>query len=320
MSARHKRRISPGDTSATREFAELAGQGRSSITAHARLRRLIEVGYGLGMTSGDTVRLAVETLRALDQHGQFRPAVEDTLGAFDAGRLVTEVREPMNLYVDRSAVSALAVAVCETCRPNINPRDSNAEPTSIEIEPVPLHSDDGGGHVEREWPHSDTDLTSIHLEHASHWPERTLDGFPQITLKVRVWWPGLSEWEEATLTASVSQSLSFTGENFTLLIEQEGDSRPARTNAVWLLRRDDLGEELPVYELRASTWEVGDDEALQYRFFVATSSPWWEELHDYLAARWISQGKSPTGPEDFDSVTLGGDQPPVRPSMHIVGS
>lgn len=317
MGARHKRYIAPGDTSATRDFAELAFPGRGSITVYARLRPLIDVGDRLGMTSGDVVRLAIETLRALDQHGEFGPATEDVLEAFDRGRLMTEVREPMNLYLDRSAVSALAVAVCEACRPSIPVRESNAEPARTEAEPVPAGSGVIGGDVGRAWPVGEIDLTSVQLQHAAHWPERTTGGYPQITLDVRVWWPGLPEWEQATLTAFVSQSLAFTGENFTLLIEQEGDSQPARTNAVWLLKRDDLDGDLAVYELRASTWEIGDDDALQYRFLLATSSPWCEELHDYLATRWISQGKSPTGPDDFDSVSLGGDHPPVA-ATHIV--
>ncbi len=40
--------------------------GRNSLPVQARLRRLIEVGLSLGMTAGDTARLASETLRALD--------------------------------------------------------------------------------------------------------------------------------------------------------------------------------------------------------------------------------------------------------------
>jgi len=318
MGTRHKRHIVSGDTSAAREFAELACPGRSSITVHVRLRRLIDVGDRLGMTSGDTVRLATETLRALDRHGELGPAIEDVLEAFDGGRVVTEVREPMNLYLDRSTVSALAVAVCETCRPEIRVRESDPEQSNTETEPAPAPSGDAKGDVGREWPPVGSDPAPVQFQDATLWPERTSDGFPRMTLDVRVWWPGLSEWERATLTAYVSQSLAFTGENFTLLIEQEGDSKPARTNAVWLLKRDDLREELPVYELRASTWEVGDGDALQYRFLVASSSPWCEELHDYLATRWISRGQSPTGPAEFDSVTLGGDHPPVRSSLHIV--
>jgi hypothetical protein len=274
------------------------------------MRRLIDEGDRLGMTSGDTVRLTTETLRALDVRGDLQPAIEDVVEAFDEGRLLTEVREPMNLYLDRSAVSALAVVVCEACRPDIGVRESNSEPSNTG-EPVPTATPDES-ELGRERLDGETGVPPVQLEHLAHWPERTRGGFPQITLDVEVWWPGLPEWEQATLTAQVSQSLAFSGENLTLLIEQEGDVEPARTNSVWLLERGDLGEDVPVYELRASTWNVGDDDAHRYRFLVASSSPWCEELRDYLATRWISHGKSPSGPDEFDSAQLGGDHPPVR--------
>ncbi len=281
------------------------------------MRRLSEVGDRLGMTSGDTVRLATETLRTLDERGDLQPAIEDVVEAFDEGRLLTEVREPMNLYLDRTAVSALAVAVCEACRPNIAVRESNPEPSDTE-ESVPAATSDESG-VGRERPDGETGVPPVQLEHLAHWPERTRDGFPQITLDVRVWWPGLPEWEQATLTAHVSQSLAFSGENFTLLIEQEGDVEPGRTNSIWLLERGDLEEDVPVYELRASTWNVGDDDAHRYRFLFTSSSPWCEELRDYLATRWIRQGESPTGPDEFDSTNLGGDHPPFRPFAKLAG-
>jgi hypothetical protein len=258
------------------------------------------------MTSGDTVRLATETLRALDERGDLQPAIEDVVEAFDEGRLLTEVREPMNLYLDRTAV-----------RPNIAVRESNPEPSNTE-ESVPAATSDESD-VGRERPDGEAGVPPVQLQHLAHWPERTRDGFPQITLDVRVWWPGLAEWEQATLTAHVSQSLAFSGENFTLLIEQEGDVEPGRTNSVWLLERGDLEEDVPVYELRASTWNVGDDDAHRYRFLFASSSPWCEELRDYLATRWISNGKSPSGPDEFDSATLGGDHPPVRPFAELPG-
>ncbi len=310
MGARHKRRTTPRDATAMREFAELAFPGRGSFTAQARLHRLLDIGDRLGMTSGDTVRLGTETLYALDAHGELEPAIYDVLEAFDAGRLITEVREPMNLYLDRPAVSALAVAVCQTCRPGIAMAESATEARAPEY-PAAAAAE-ARGDVEPVRPSQEGDPGPVQHGAAALWPERNRDGFPQMTLDVTVWWPGLPDWEPATLTASVSQSLAFSGENFTLLIEQAGDAEPARTNAVWLLKREDLAEDLPVYELRASTWEGGDD-AHQYRFLVASSSPWCAELHDYLATRWVSKGQSPTGPEQFDAVILGGDHPAVRP-------
>ena len=311
MGVRSRHGTAAGDTAVMREFAELAYPGRKSLTVQARLRRLIDTGGRLGMTSGDTARLATDTLRALDAHGEFHPAITEVLEAFDAGRLRTEVREPMNLYLDRSAVSALAVTVCETCRPGIAIVEPTAEPTEAVPPAAPAAPSDEPGKRPAS-PGHEVEVTAIHRQLGALWPERNKDGFPQMTLHVMVWWPGLPNWEPATLTAMVSQSLAFSGDNFTLLIEQEGDTEPARTHAVWLLRRDDLGEEIPVFELRASTWEMGDD-AHQYRFLVASSASWCHELHDFLATRWISKGLSPTGPEAFDANPLGGDQPPVGP-------
>ncbi len=287
-----------------RDFAELTRTGRSSIPVQARLRRLLEVGDSLGLTSGDTLRVAVETLRALDQRGELQPAINDVLESLEAGRLRTEFREPMNLYVDQSAVSAMAVAVCDICRPNIaldgSESDSPADPAvpvTVGAEPRP--------------PLGQPSPSASEIEEALPWPEQNRDGFPQMTLDVRVWWPGLSEWEKATLTAYVSKSLAFTTENFTMLIEQNGDEKPARANAVWLLKRTDLDVGLPVYELRGSAWEIGD-EPHHFRFLVATDSPWCEELREYLATRWVTMGKSPTGPEEFDAEPLGADHPPLH--------
>lgn len=293
-----------------REFIALASQGRSPIPAQVRLRRLLDAGDRLGLTAGDAVRLAVETLRALDLHGEFQPAIRDVLGSFDSGRLTTEFREPMNLYLERSAVVAVATVVCETCRPNVTLQGPDADPSAAESPKPP-----GAIRAAREWPVDPRDRTSSPAD-VAHWPERTVDGFPQITIDARIWWPGLPGWDRVKLTAYVSKSLAFAGGNFNLLIEQDGDSKPARANAVWLLRRNDVNEDLPVYELRASTWDIGSD-AHNYRFLIASSSPWCGELEEYLTARWISAGKSPRGPTEFDAEPLGGrfggDHPPIRP-------
>lgn len=289
-----------------REFAELANPGRHTLLTQTRLRRLIDLGNRLGMTPGDAARLSTETLRALDTHGQLKLALAEVLEAFDSGRLRTEFREPMSLYLDRSTVTALSVAVCEECRPSIAEAARTVELAESELPPVMV----APGEREPPSPATDLEVTASQRQMGELWPERTTDGFPQMTLHVMVWWPGLSAWEPATLTAIVSQSLAFTGDNFTLLIEQNGDPKPAQTHAVWMLQRDDLREEMPLFELRASTWEMGND-PYHYRFLVASSSSWCHELHDYLATRWISKGLSPTGPEAFDAERLGGDQPPV---------
>jgi hypothetical protein len=55
------------------------------------------------------------------------------------------------------------------------------------------------------------------------------------------------------------------------------------------------------------------DAAHEYRFLVASPSPWCHELHDFLATRWINKGLRPTGPEAFDAEPFGGDQPQVGP-------
>lgn len=311
MGVRYRRGTAVGDTAVMRELAELAFPGRLTMPIQARLRRLIDLGDRLGMTPGDAARLSSETLRALDTHGQLQPAIDEVLEAFDTGRLRTEVREPMNLYLDRSAVTALAVAVCETCRPTVAEAEFTAEPLDLKPEQTPVAPVNGS----REKPPSRAAgiaVTASERQMGALWPERTRDGSPQMTLQVMVWWPGLSSWEPATLTAIVSQSLAFSGDNFTLLIEQEGDPEPARTHAVWMVKRDDLHEEMPVYELRASTWEMGDA-AHEYRFLVASSSSWCHELHEYLATRWINKGLSPAGPVAFDTESFGGDQPPVGP-------
>ncbi|MBT8194754.1 MAG: hypothetical protein HKO63_10605 [Acidimicrobiia bacterium] len=311
MDVRYRRGTAAGDTAAMREFSQLAYPGRNSLPVQARLRRLIEVGVGLSMTAGDTARLASATLRALDEYGELAPAIVEVLEAFEAGDLRTEFREPMNLYLEGSAVATLAVAVCETCRPAI----ANTQPTGNPPDPVPVSPAD----VAEPSHQAKAGVSATEQQLGAQWPERTRDGFPQITLHVMVWWPGLLEWEAATLTAVVSPSLAFSGDNFTLHIEQEGDAEPARTRAVWMLRRDDLREELPVYELRASTWEMGD-EPHEFRFLVASPSEWCSELHSYLATRWINKGLSPTGPKAFDSEAFGGDQPPVGPSISRPGS
>jgi len=307
MGVRLRRGVTAVEGSPLRELADLAFPGRGGIGVNARVRRLTDIGERLGMTTGDTVLLATETLRALDLHGELQPAIDDVFRQFDAGRLLTKVREPMNRYLDRTVVSALAVAVCEQCRPGIPVRAPVPENSKVR----PVDTVDDAPKVVRE-ARRQTDQDSMFLQQAADWPEYTLDGFPQITLNVLVWWPGLAEWEPATLTARVSQSLAFTGETFTLLIEQPGDPGPARTNAAWLLRRPDLGDGIPLFELRASTWEMVDDEAHEYRFLVASSSPWCSELHDFLAARWATRGRSPRGPEAFDAVAFGDAAPPLR--------
>ena len=155
------------------------------------------------------------------------------------------------------------------------------------------------------------DTRSPLMRSAGLWPERNTEGFPQMTLDVDVWWPGLPDWESATITASVTPSLAFSEENFSLLIEQDGDPEPARVQAVWLLKREDLKEDIPVYELRGSTWEGGHD-VHQFRFLVATSSLWCQELHDFLTTRWVSKAQSPTGPDQFDSKPFGGGRPHLQ--------
>jgi hypothetical protein len=311
MDVRYRRGTAAGDTAAMREFSQLAYPGRNSLPVQARLRRLIEVGVGLSMTAGDTARLASATLRALDTHRELAPAIAEVLEAFDDGDLRTEFREPMNLYLENSAVATLAVAVCETCRPAI----AKAQPTGDPPEPVPV-SPAGDAKPSRQ---AKAGVSATDQQLGKLWPERTRDGFPQMTLHVLVWWPGLPEWEPATLTAVVSPSLAFSGDNFTLLIEQDGDAKPARARAVWMLRRDDLREDMPVFELRASSWDIGN-EAHEYRFLVASPSEWCAELHSYLATRWITKGLSPTGPKAFDSEAFGGDQPPVGPLVPRPGS
>ncbi|NNC92082.1 MAG: hypothetical protein HKN80_06285 [Acidimicrobiia bacterium] len=311
MGVRYRRGISLNDSAAMREFAEQAYPGRHTLPIQVRLRRLIDLGSRLEMTPGDAARVSTETLRALDAHNELEPALADVLASFDSGRLRTEFREPMNQYLDRSAVTALSVAVCEECRPAIAEAARTAEvaaPERVEVIAAP----DG---PEAPPPAEEIDVRASQQSGES-WPERTRDGFPKVTLQVMVWWPGLPAWEPATLTARISPSLAFTGDNFTLSIEQEGDPEPAESHAVWMVQRPDLREKMPVFELRASTWEVGS-EPHEYRFLVASSSPWCHELHDYLATRWISKGLSPTGPQVFDAERLGGNQPRLGPFVTL---
>lgn len=286
------------------EFAELAFPARGSASINARLRHLIEAGERLGMTAGDTVRLGTATLKALDAHGELQPAIADVLEDFHAGSLTTEFREPMHLYVEESAVAALAVTLTEQCRPAIEleapaPPD---DPTPV----TPAETPNGQATASRD---RRSDAASFGT--AALWPEQDAEGFPQMTLDVHAWWPGLPDWEPATLTASVTPSLAFADENFTLLIQQDGDARPARVQAVWLVKRADLEEPMPVFELRGSIWEGGDD-AHRFRFLVASSSLWLQELHEFLATRWVSKGQSPTGPEQFDALPMGNGRPPLR--------
>lgn len=296
MGVRFRRDAGALDEEALKRLAELAYRGRSLSIGSSRVRKLLEAGERLGMTAGDTVVLATETLREVDARGQFVPAMAAVLESFDSGRLVTGIREPLNLYLSRSDVAALAVITCEQCRPSIPVRPADPEPVED------AHADAVGvtpiGQPTR-FPSSEATSATVQIDGAERWPERTAEGYPQLTLDVLSWWPGLDAWEPMTLTASVTQSLAFTGDNFNLLIEQPGDQEPAKTHAVWLVARNDLSVEVPVFELRGSTWEVGDDDAHRFRFLVATSSPWFEELHDYLATRWISRGRPPTGPEEF---------------------
>jgi len=307
MAVRSKGRGSAASSSsAMHELAELAFPERGSASVNARLKQLIGFGERLGMTAGDTTRLAIASLQALDQHGQLQPAIDDVLERFNAGTITTEFREPMNLYLDRSAVAALAVWLCERCRPAIeveaSPRfDGSMADTNGAPEAQPLTATPG------------VDAGSAVMTSAARWPERDEEGFPQMTLSVDVWWPGLHDWEPATITASITPSLAFADENFTLLIHQDGDSQPARVQSVWLVMRDELPEPIPVYELRGSTWD-GDDDAHRFNFLVVSTSSWLPELHDFLATRWASKGLSPTGPEQFAWPRLGAARPPLRAS------
>lgn len=316
MGVRYRRGLDAVDDGALRELAQIAYRGRSLTIGSARVRKLLKEGERLGMTVGDTITLANATLTAIDTVGQFEPAMQAVLDAFDAGEITTEMREPLNHYLDRPAVAALAVFTHEQCRPGVPiavadqsnevdhtaGRDPLDQPgragRDVADEPVRTGSRIRGSNSYRDEPAGSP--ARIQLDGAAHWPERTVDGFPRITLDVLAWWPGLARWEPLTLVASVTQSLAFSGDNFSLLISQPGDERPERTNAAWLVRREDVSFAIPVFELRASTWEIGDDDAHHYRFLIASSSDWCRELHDYLATRWISHGQNPNGPPDFD--------------------
>jgi len=288
------------------ELAELAFPARGSASVKARLRQLIGFGEGLGMTAGDTTRLAITSLQALDRHGQLQPAIDDVLERFNAGTIVTEFREPMNLYLDKSAVAALAVWLCETCRPAIvmeaTPRPDHAMAAPEEAratKPLTTAPELGAG--------------SAVMRKAAAWPEKDGEGFPHMTLEVQVWWPGLHDWEPATIAASLTPSLAFADENFTLFIQQDGDAQPARMQTVWLVMREDLPEATPVYELRGSVWD-GADDAHRFSFLLTSASPWLAELHDFLATRWVNKGQNPTGPDQFQWPRMGAARPQLRVS------
>ena len=56
---------------------------------------------------------------------------------------------------------------------------------------------------------------------AGHWPERNQSGFPQVTLEAWLWWPEIDDWENATLTATVTPATSDGQiETFHLAIEK----------------------------------------------------------------------------------------------------
>ena len=295
MGVRFRRDTAVFDEEALKRLAYLAYRGRSLTIGSARVRRLLQTGGRLGLTTSDSVTLATETLREIDELGEFAPAMEAVLDSFDSGRLQTGIREPLNQYVDRSAVAALAVAACEQCRPDIPVRTA----TEPEPAPAPAAVPVEAAAVRR--PSTEgSSSASVQIDNADHWPERTPDGFPQMTLDLVAWWPGLDAWDPLRLTASVTQSLARTGENLTVLIEQPGDQRPARVNAVWLVRRSELPQSIPVYELRAVLRDGGETDAHHFRFLIASDSEWCAELHDYMATRWISRGTPPTGPAEFD--------------------
>jgi hypothetical protein len=305
MGVRFRRDATVIDEAALGRLAQLAYRGRSLSIGSSRVRRLLQAGERLGMTAGDSILLATETLQEIDKRGEFVPAMEALLDAFDSGRLVTGMREPLHLYLDRAAVAALAVVTCEQCRPKVSVGGGAGSPWPDVQPAVPVQV------VEPRRPTIDErTAASVQIDHAGHWPGRTAEGFPELRLDVLAWWPGLDRWTDLTLVASVTQSLAFTGDNFTLLIQQPGDQQPARVNAVWLVKRPELSDPVPVYELRGSSWEPGDEEAHHFRFLVASSSEWCEELHGYLATRWISRGQSPSGPGDF-AVPFGQSVPPV---------
>ena len=310
MGLRFRRDTTVFDEEALRELAHLAYRGRSLTIGSARARRLLQSGTRLGLTTSDVVTLATETLRAIDEFGEFLPALEAVLDAFDSGRLQTGIREPLNRYVDRSAAAALAVATCEQCRPSIPIR------TAVESEPVEL----AAGPVQAGSRHrpaaTEPSRASVQLDNAERWPERTPDGFPQLTLDVVAWWPGLDAWDLLRLKASVTQSLSHAGENLSVLIEQPGDQHPVRVGAVWLVRRPEVASS--VYELRAVLQDSSGEDPHYFRFLIASDSEWCAELHDYLATRWISRGTSPAGPTEFDEP-FGASPPAVRPRISLAG-
>lgn len=327
MGVGYRRGLDAVDDRALRDLAQVAYRGRSLTIGSARVHKLLKEGERLGMTVGDTITLAHATLTAIDAVGEFTPAMQAVLDSFDAGEITTEMREPLNHYLDRPAVAALAVFTHEQCRPGVpvrltaqsNGGDETTGSETVDSSDQTAGTNGAGEPVQRLAETVNTRLhpdeteespAGIQLEGAAHWPERTVDGFPRITLDVLAWWPGLSQWEPLTLVAQVTRSLAFTGENFSLLISQPGDETPERTNAVWLVRRSEIRSTIPVFELRASTWEIGDDDAHHYRFLIASASDWCRELHDYLATRWISHGQSPTGPPDFEEP-YAPDPPPL---------
>lgn len=310
------------EDNAERLLAQLAYPGRSLAIGNGRVRRLLEAGEELGLTAGDTVRVATVMLQALDEYEEFHPAIEELMDSFDSGTLTTDFREPLHLYVEREAVAALAVAACAECRPKVPvregaktpvvPGDPFAEPVIGSPVVVDLRQPDEVRNIRFEEPMDqplDRPLEDEEFGSIADWPGETEDGDPQIALDVKVWWPGLEAWEEARITAVVSEAGDLSGDGFALYIEQEGDEKPTRATAVWLVARRDLKLGLPVFELRAASWRPGDEEPNRYRFLFASSSLWAEELHDYLAARWVSHGSSPEGPEEFDEPF--GERPPA---------
>jgi hypothetical protein len=135
MGVRFRRDTPVIDEEALGRLAQLAYRGRSVSIGSSRVRRLLQAGERLGMTAGDAVVLATETLQEIDARGEFVPAMEAVLDAFDSGRLVTGMREPLNLYLDRAAVAALAVVTCELCRPKISVRGGEGL-VRLEAQPV----------------------------------------------------------------------------------------------------------------------------------------------------------------------------------------
>jgi len=139
---------------------------------------------------------------------------------------------------------------------------------------------------------------------AGHWPERNQSGFPQVTLEAWLWWPETDEWENATLTATVTPATSADQfEEFHLAIEKGDGAELIKPDTVWMHERTDLESDYPVYELRVLSSDGNSGEAL-YRCLVSSESPWLGDLCRYLGGYWEIRGRNPRGPQEFDAMPV----------------